>query len=223
MHVVLLGDSILDNAPYTDGRPDVTAHLSRRLGPDGRVTLLALDGSVTDDVPEQVSRLDASATHLVLSIGGNDALAVSEALGLPVERVADAFRIFHEVIGDFRTSYRAAIESVVSTGCPALVLTIYNGWFDPAEAPILTTAVRLFNDVIIDEATSRGLPVVDLRRVCTRESDYANPIEPSSSGGDRIAEQVETVVRHYDFTKGSAVLPHRLGSSSKSPGSPASR
>ncbi len=208
MHVVLLGDSTLDNAPYTGGRPDVTAHLTRRLGPDGRVTLLALDGSVTGDVPGQVARLEPSATHLVLSIGGNDALGVSEALGLPVKRVADAFRIFHEVIDDFRSSYRLAIESVLSAGRPAVVLTIYNGWFDPAEAPILTTAVRLFNDVIIDEATSRGLPVIDLRRVCTEESDYANPIEPSSSGGDKIAERIEAVVRRYDFTGGSAVLPH---------------
>jgi hypothetical protein len=172
------------------------------------VTLLALDGSVTADVPGQVSRLDSSTTHLALSIGGNDALSVSETLGLPVQRVADAFRLFHDVIDDFRASYRLAIESLLSAGRPAVVLTIYNGWFDPAEAPILTTAVRLFNDVIIDEATSRGLPVIDLRRVCTRESDYANPIEPSSSGGDRIAEQIEDVVRYYDFTRGSAVLPH---------------
>jgi len=211
MHVALLGDSILDNAPYTDGRPDVTARLTDRLGARDRVSLLALDGSVTEDIPGQVARIDPSVTHVALSIGGNDAINVSEVLSLPVARVGQALAVFHDIVSAFRASYGTAIESVLSAGRPALVLTIYNGWFGPDEAPILQTAVSLFNDVIIDEATTRGLPVIDLRRVCTLEADYANPIEPSSSGGDKIAEQIERVVRTYDFECGSAVLPHGTG------------
>ena len=72
-HVVLLGDSIFDNASYVPGGPDVTQHLRRAL-PGWRVTLLAVDGAVVDDVARQLQALPADATHLVVSAGGNDAL-----------------------------------------------------------------------------------------------------------------------------------------------------
>jgi len=37
-------------------------------------TLLAIDGSTTDRVADQIGRLPKQATHLVLSVGGNNAL-----------------------------------------------------------------------------------------------------------------------------------------------------
>ena len=33
-HIVLLGDSIFDNRPYTGGKPDVVTHLRDELGTD---------------------------------------------------------------------------------------------------------------------------------------------------------------------------------------------
>ena len=36
-----------------------------------------MDGSITADVPDQIGRLPAEATHLFLSVGGNDALGES--------------------------------------------------------------------------------------------------------------------------------------------------
>jgi hypothetical protein len=45
-HVVLLGDSIFDNAAYTGREPDVITHL-RRLLPNGwQATLCAVDGKI---------------------------------------------------------------------------------------------------------------------------------------------------------------------------------
>ena len=44
-HVVLLGDSIFDNARYVPGGPSVTDHLRRSLPREWQVTLLACDGS----------------------------------------------------------------------------------------------------------------------------------------------------------------------------------
>jgi len=80
---VLLGDSIFDNGAYTSGGPDVIAQL-RSLVPTGwKATLLAIDGARTEDVARQLDRLPPDASHLVLSIGGNDALAHSELLEGP--------------------------------------------------------------------------------------------------------------------------------------------
>ena len=72
--LVLLGDSILDNAPYTNPEPDTTAHLQRILGEEWSVTRLALDGAVMADVGDQLGKIDGRPDVAVLSVGGNDVL-----------------------------------------------------------------------------------------------------------------------------------------------------
>jgi hypothetical protein len=48
----------------------------------------------------------------------------------------------------------------------------------------------LFNDAITRAAFSRALPLIDLRLICDEPADYANPIEPSEQGGDKIAAAI---------------------------------
>jgi len=67
-HLVLLGDSIFDNAQYTGGGPDVASQVRKLLPPGWGVSLLAVDGSTTANIPDQVQRLPREATHLVLSV-----------------------------------------------------------------------------------------------------------------------------------------------------------
>ena len=75
-HIVLLGDSIFDNAAYVDGGLDVIKQLKSILPKDCQATLLAVDGSVTTDVLSQIPKIPASATNLIVSVGGNDGLAL---------------------------------------------------------------------------------------------------------------------------------------------------
>jgi len=79
-HVALVGDSIFDNKAYVGDGAAVIDQLEEVL-PDGwKATLAAVDGSVAADVPEQLRRLPAGVTHVVLSVGGNDALGASGIL-----------------------------------------------------------------------------------------------------------------------------------------------
>lgn len=66
-HIVLLGDSTLDNAAYTDGGPDVVAQLRAVLPPGWEATLAAVDGATTRTLGPQLAAIPAGATHLVLS------------------------------------------------------------------------------------------------------------------------------------------------------------
>src|SRR5215218_670055 len=50
-HVVLLGDSVFDNAAYVSGGPDVVTQLRGRLPSGWSATLAAVDGAVTASVP----------------------------------------------------------------------------------------------------------------------------------------------------------------------------
>ncbi len=79
-HIVLLGDSIFDNAAYVSGHPDVIRQLRTILPKDWQASLLAVDGSVTADVLTQIPRIPASATHLIVSAGGNDGLSRADIL-----------------------------------------------------------------------------------------------------------------------------------------------
>ena len=82
-HVVLLGDSIFDNARYVPGRPAVIEQVRQALPGGWRASLLAVDGHVTGDVAGQLRGLPADATHLVVSAGGNDALGSGWVMDTP--------------------------------------------------------------------------------------------------------------------------------------------
>jgi lysophospholipase L1-like esterase len=196
-HVALLGDSILDNGAYTGGGPDVATQL-RGLMPRGwNATLLAVDGDRIDDVPRRLDRLPPDATHLVLSVGGNDVLAHGDLLQRPARSVAEVLGLLANAASDFERRYRRLITRLLNYRLPLVVCTIYNGNFpDPRFQQIACAALCIFNDAIVRVAFEHHLDIVDLRLVCADPADYANPIEPSSAGGAKIAKAVLEACGH---------------------------
>ena len=194
-HLVLLGDSIFDNAAYTAGGPGVVTQLRGEL-PDGwTAALAAVDGSQAADVAAQLAGLRADATHLVLSVGGNDALMASGLLDEPVYSSADALRLIGASVRGFEARYQAAVAACLAPGLPLTVCTIYHGNFPDADyRERVMVALSAFNDAIVRTACAHGLDVIDLRAVCDQPQDYANPIEPSSVGGAKIARTVARVL-----------------------------
>jgi lysophospholipase L1-like esterase len=194
-HVALLGDSIFDNAPYTSGGPAVIDHLRQALPEGWSADLLAIDGAVSGDVSDQLKNLSAEHTHLVLSVGGNDALLRADVLTTPVRLSGEAFILLAQAVDEFAAAYEETIDETLGLGLPLVVCTIYNGNFDPPE---YQAAARMalcgFNDVILRVALRRSLPVIELRDVCTTTRDFANPIEPSVEGGAKIARAIVSVL-----------------------------
>jgi hypothetical protein len=205
-HVVLLGDSIFDNERYVPDRPPVIKQLQAGLPSGWRASLLAVDGHMVDDVAEQLSALPSDATHLVVSVGGNDALGVSGFLREAADSVAEVFDRFHEIQAGFRSDYRQMLEAVLATGKPLIVCTVYDAV--PGLSPAEVTALAAFNDVILREAFAAGLPVIDLRLICNRANDYSHVsrIEPSAVGGAKIAAAIQRVVTQHDFKRAESVI-----------------
>jgi lysophospholipase L1-like esterase len=199
-HVVLLGDSVFDNKAYVGAGPDVLAQL-RGLAPSNwAATLLAIDGSVVRGVRRQLDNLPAGATHLVVSAGGNDALGHAGLLEKRAASSAEVLGWLADVAEQFTADYREMLTALRATGLPFGVCTIYYPMFADALARRLAvTALSIFNDVIIREAFMVGVPLVDLRLVCSEEADYANPIEPSTAGGEKIARAIVRLVSEHDF------------------------
>lgn len=190
-HVVLLGDSIFDNGAYTRGGPDVVTQLRELLPAGWRATLGAVDGATTDDFAAQVDDLPDDATHLILSLGGNDALGHVDLLERRVHTAAEALAELADAAARFEKRYRHAVDHLTEQRLPSTVCTVYNGNFpDPEFQRLASTALSVFNDAILRVAFERGIDVIDLRLVCNEPEDYANPIEPASHGGEKIARAI---------------------------------
>jgi lysophospholipase L1-like esterase len=190
-HIVLLGDSIFDNGLYVERGGATIDELTARLPAGSKATLLAVDGSVTTQVPDQLRKVPKSATHLVISSGGNDALMQQSMLTDQVSTAGEAFFLLGSAVQQFEQEYRALLRAVVKKGLPTIVCTIYNGNFPDTQMSIVTSmALAPFNDAIIRAAWAANLPIIDLRVVCDRPEHYANEIEPSTKGSARIAEEI---------------------------------
>ena len=190
-HIILLGDSIFDNHAYVPYGAAVIDHVRRGL-PDGwQGTLLARDGAMTSGVVHQLDLVPSDASQLIVSAGGNDAL---EQAGMVLYERAGSFSEvmsrLAQVQKEFSQQYRETIEAVMELGKPTMVCTVYDAI--PGLEPSLVAALSLFNDAILREAVHAGLPVIDLRQISTEASDYAGvwPIEPSATGGAKIARAV---------------------------------
>lgn len=224
--VCLLGDSILDNANYVryNGGPDVSTQLDaklKRLDPESRCVLAAVDGAVISGVKRQLRAVPNDATHYVISMGGNDCLhelsTLSSSLtwlNIPMH-LATALRGF---LPRFREEYRAMLQRVYdhqkdSVQGRIIVCTIYQpNWDQPMMKFVSSIGLKLVNRIIIDEASKLNLPVIDLYQVFTNAEDYANPIEPGVPGGDKITNNIIDIISQYDTPDGAswASKPHTV-------------
>jgi lysophospholipase L1-like esterase len=206
-HIVLLGDSILDNKAYVGNEPDVVSHLQNLIPQNYQTTIKAVDGSLVENVSRQVLESPKDATHFIISVGGNNAIMNSDILGLKVNSSAEVFDSLADRISDFEYQYQQMLKAVLSRNLPTAVCTIYYpNFLETSFQKLSTAALSAFNDVIIRQAISVGIPILDLRLICNEKSDYANEIEPSSKGGLKIAEKILTLVENHDFSDNKTTI-----------------
>ena len=206
-HIVLLGDSIFDNAAYVrPGEPDVVRQLRARLPAGARATLAAGDGATAADVRRQLERLPADATHLI--VGGNDALGDIGVLDEPAHSIADALTRLADIGDDFEHAYRAMVRAVLDCGRPTALCTIYEPRYpDPrssaspspgsscsatsSPAPRLHTACRCstcaWSATTTPTSPTRSSPRRKAATRSRRRSPGSSPSMISGAGGARFS------------------------------------
>lgn len=193
MHIVLIGDSIFDNASYVEEGCSVYDLLSAAF-PTDTVTLLAVDGDVTTDVHTQLFSLPKDATHVFVSCGGNDALRSAPILQDSVASVSEALEKLHAVTEQFRKNYSAMLDQIIDRFPAPTFCTIHR--HVPELPEDSATALSLFNEIILEEVVKRYCSIIDLRILCNEASDYSpiSPIEPSVYGGKKIVNAIKSVI-----------------------------
>jgi lysophospholipase L1-like esterase len=223
-HIVLLGDSIFDNSPYVGpDELDVPNQLRALVKGDCKVTHLAVDGDVISDIRNQLRRLPSDATHLFVSVGGNDGLGHLSIFNEPVDTIGNALQKIYLLGESFQKKYSEMVDLVLSHNLPTTLCSIYYPKFHSRSLSrveyylsmkangetiqqMAMAAETIFNDIITFEIFKRKLPLIDLRVICNDDKDFANPIEPSCIGGLKIASAIKKVVSVHEFSKNVSVV-----------------
>jgi len=220
--IILLGDSIIDNKSYVSSRElDVTEHLKELCIGDLNSTVenYAVDGDTMDDLERGQLGLNnlSDASHIVVSIGGNDLLnnisflqttsELSKIMGkgamigkwgvkeLNPSRNKVFEETYFEIIEPFKKQYETIVANLSNHRANLLLCTVYEGdLVDSDEFSDVNnsskTMVSIFNDIVYRVANKYGADVLELRDIFVRPEDYANPIEPSHIGGRKLAEAI---------------------------------
>ena len=141
--------------------------------------------------------------HHDSSVGGNDALGASHVLNSSGDSVVMELTQAYE---GFHVDYQTMLDKACACNLPTTVCTIYGSVPGLGKAEVM--ALSVFNDIILREAFARGIPVIDLRLVCSEAEDYSelSPIEPSSVGGAKIADSISHVLKNHDFTSARSTI-----------------
>lgn len=193
--LVLLGDSILNNRPYTQPEPDTAEHLQRLLAPQWSVSKFARDGAIMRDVQAQLRELKGKPTTAVLSVGGNDATAHAGVLDRRASTAAEILEELLEITEEFGRRYESVARAVAERATRTVLCTIYEVQLRPARyARLARVPLALLNDAIIGTAARLGLDVLELRSVCTEPGDFVMQIEPSPQGAVKIANAIAALL-----------------------------
>lgn len=197
--VVLLGDSVFDNAAYVPHGKTVESQLRDQLPDSVELNCLAEDGATTSDLGHQLRKVPRGASHLVVSIGGNDILLMADLLLAPASSVSDALELFSHATQEFGRVYRKAIAPCIDFGARVTVCTIYSGSQPNAQIQRAASAAMVhFNDAILQAAMDLRVSVLDIRSVCSQPEDFTNVIEPSILGAAKIAAALKRLVDGQD-------------------------
>jgi hypothetical protein len=109
----------------------------------------------------QFDRLPPTVTHLVVSAGGNDALAESEILDQSARSVGEVLIKLADIQDRFRRTYATLLDAVARRKLPTAVCSVYEPRFpDPVRRRIGALALSVINDVITREAFTRQFTLI---------------------------------------------------------------
>ena len=194
-YVSLLGDSIIDNKIYVNpGELSVKEHLEDQSGYVFKQ--LAVDGHRTQDVINyQLDSLTTLSTHNVLSIGGNDLLGHMSFLQSSLElTVVELLEQAVGLLAPIKKRYRTIVKNLSQQNPNVLLCTVYEGNLmgDPYYSNVAFASkamVSMLNDIIFTTGATFDVDVLELRNIFTKPEDYANPIEPSHKGGEKLSNK----------------------------------
>jgi len=188
----LFGDSVIDNKQYVrENEFSVLEHLESEC-PRHTFDLHAVDGHTTHDVLN-FQLTEVTRRPSVVSVGGNDLLHHLSVITDENKKVpSELLDTIHEICQGIGTRISSIVRRLEG---PALICTIYNPDFLRDEQlsefqKSSEVVIGVANDIIQAITRKAGKDVLELRSIFTSKEDFANPIEPSHAGGQKLARAI---------------------------------
>ena len=186
-NIVILGDSIYDNEPYVPEEKSVKTYLSKKsLVP---IEFLARDNSTMTDTMIQFKHipknLNTTSTILVVSMGGNNILNAYQN-----DDTTDLAR-FNLIWVLYKEHIRYMKEKSKYT----IILTNLYYVTDPLYRKYIPLT-KEWNKRIQTFSKQEHLSVFDCSTVLTKSTDFTNGIEPSITGGEKLANSLLAFIHH---------------------------
>ena len=183
--MVLLGDSLL---PVRADLPD--GSLEYAVMPGARFPWkLTVMSAAQVSTPGPAAAIPKDATHIVINIEGNDAIAASGLLDGPPVAWRAGLAQLNSAADDFERHVEILARAALSTRLPTLACTMYPPrYLDWEQQQAACAALALFNDRILKSAVAAGFAIADLRQLGAVAELYASPTQLSVAGLQRVAE-----------------------------------
>ena len=174
-HIVLLGDSVLNNSNYVKENESIEQMLNAQT--ETQIISLAQDGAVLQEIFAQIDKIplefDKPTTYIFLSIGGNDLLN---------NYLSEIY--IHKLIEQYKLLIATIITRLPSA--KLYLLTLY--YPTSAKYESYNEFISLWNKNVEELMPSSN--IIYLQNIINQEGDLVNQIEPSSNGGKKIAEAI---------------------------------
>jgi len=203
VHVVLLGDSTLDNGRYLNmsvGELSVEKQLRKCcMERNWDMTVLAQDGSLLKDVRQrQMPLIPECATHVVLSASGNDLLSLLNEMVVANFSLSSMYTTVGTGLGKVAERYGEILQDLKKKGVHIAVCTLYRPNFNHMFFKSLATfALGLHNSRLSQLSVELDCSVIDFANMFDSKADFANPLELSTRGGAKLVRNIDAFVADH--------------------------
>lgn len=184
--IILLGDSILKNNSYVENGEAIDSLLIKKS--NSKVFSYAEDGSNITDVYSQLDKvpleLNKKTTTIYVSIGGNDILSQYVDRMINLTNMTSLTMIF--------SKYVTLIESIKTRFhlCKIVLLDIY--YPKSIMYKVYYSLIKKWNEMIDEYVnnTKNTILILKISNILIQDNDFIFNIEPSNTGGDKIANSI---------------------------------
>jgi len=184
--IILLGDSILKNDAYVTNGKSVENLIIER---NKNIKCLAEDHSKIVDIYSQIDKipldLNTPDTYIFLSAGGNDILSHYVDQNQDITNTSSLRPMF--------AAYKNLVKSI-QTRLPKAKIIILDIYYpDNLKYNQFHFIIKEWNEMIYEFAINKKnniYSVIKISNVLTKNEDFTFGIEPSSTGGQKIADLI---------------------------------
>ena len=184
--ILLLGDSIFNNEAYVKNGKSIVNLLKDK---EQEVDSYAVNNASIIDIYQQLNNvpldLNNEHTSLFLSVGGNDILTTF------VDQIQNEDSDMKNTLKPIFNAYKKLVASIQTKMNKVGKITLVNLYYPTnmkyqQYKPILEEWNRLLDQY----AREKNLNVLRLNYLLTQSTDFSLSIEPSESGGMKIADNI---------------------------------